>query len=207
LSDVRISKSRGFYARSSNIDVAWLDGLVGQTIEEARAEIEGIDTIVSTRVEVLFEMHYKLQTHEIMVPAALPGHGEITLTEAAVESTLATFHDIHEKLFSFKKPEQEVELLGLQVDIRGIKAKRREALSTQARPTGGAAAPSGSRPVYFEELGRFEEETALYEGRLVGVGHVVEGPAVVEEPHTTIVVHPGMSLHALDESLYALRVR
>jgi N-methylhydantoinase A len=207
LSDMRISKSRGFYARSSNIDAEALDGLLRQTIEEARAEIEGIDSIVSTRVEVLFEMHYKLQTHEIMVPVALPAHGALTLTEAAVEATIARFHDLHEKLFTFKKPEQEVELLGLQVDIWGMKAKHDGAPSAEARPASAAPLRSGSRPVYFEELGRFEEETALYEGRAVGVGQVVDGPAVVEEPHTTIVVHPGMSLHASSGTLYELRVR
>jgi N-methylhydantoinase A len=212
LSDMRISKSRGFYARSSNLDTSELDALLRQTIEEARAEIDGIDSIASTRVEALFEMHYKLQTHEIMVPAALPANGEITLTEAALEETLARFHDIHEKLFTFKKPEQEVELLGLQVDIFGVKAKRHEAkrheaASTKTRTASAAAVPSGSRRVYFDELGGFEERTALYEGRAVEVGNAIAGPAVVEEPHTTIVVHPGMSLHALDESLYELRLR
>src|SRR5262249_25433590 len=154
------------------------DGLLQQTIDEARAEIERIDAIVSTRVEVLFEMHYKLQTHEIMVPAALPARGEITLSEAAVESTLAAFPALHEHLFSFKKPEQEVALLGPQVEIWGMKTKHPEASSRKARPTSAVAVPSGSRPVYFEELGGYEEETALYEGRLVGVGHVIDGPAV-----------------------------
>jgi N-methylhydantoinase A len=208
LSDVRISKSRGFYARSSSIDARSLDGLLRQTIREAEVEIEGIGSIVSTRVEVLFEMHYKLQTHEIMVPAALPAEGEIALSGAALEATLARFHDIHEELFSFKKPEQEVEMLGLQVDVWGVRAKVPEARSARTpAPSTAAPVPSGHRRVYFEELGRFEEETALYEGAGIGVGQAVEGPAVVEEPHTTIVVHPGMSLRALDPSLYELRVR
>ncbi|MEA2499823.1 MAG: N-methylhydantoinase [Actinomycetota bacterium] len=206
LSDVRISKSRGLYARSSNLDVEWLAGLLPQTLDEARAEIEGIDSIVSTRTDVLFEMHYKLQTHEIMVPAALPQSGDMTLTAEAVDATFARFHEIHEQLFSFKKPEQEVELLGLQVDLWGLRDKPRAApaasLANGARPT-----PTGYRRVYFDELGGFEDETPVFQGVAIGVDQVVEGPAIVEEPHTTIVVHPQMSLRAIDHSVYELKVR
>jgi N-methylhydantoinase A len=207
LSDIRISKSRGLYARSQSMDVEWLAGLLPQTLDEARAEIEGIDSVVSTRAEVLFEMHYKLQTHEIMVPAALPDTGDMTLTEEAVDATLARFHDIHEKLFSFKKPEHEIELLGLQVDLWGIRAKPRGAQLKSSGGAGGTPIPTGHRKVHFEELGGFEDETPVFDGIDIGVDQIIEGPAIVEEPHTTIVVHPGMSLRALDDSVYELKVR
>ncbi len=206
LSDVRISKSRGLYARSSNLDVQRLARLLPQTLDEAKAEIEGIASIVSTRADVLFEMHYKLQTHEIMVPAALPPDGDMTLTAEAVDATLARFHEIHEQLFSFKKPEQEVELLGLQVDLWGLRAKTRGGDPGSSRRNGARPGPTGHRRVHFEELGGFEDDTPVFEGIAIGVGQVVEGPAIVEEPHTSIVVHPGMTLRAIDHSVYELRV-
>jgi N-methylhydantoinase A len=207
LSDLRISKSRGLYARSSSLDVRQLDRLLQSTIDEARAELAGIDSIVSTRTEVHFEMHYKLQTHEIMVPAVLPDEGDIGLSVEALEATLARFHEIHESLFSFKKPDQDVEILGLQVDLWGIRSTHQRA---PGEPSGGrrskGSTPTGHRRAYFHDLERFEERTPLYDGTSIGVDEVIEGPAIVEEPHTTIVVHPGMWIRTLDPSVYELRV-
>jgi N-methylhydantoinase A len=204
LSDVRVSKSRGFYARSSSIDVKLINELLRSTIHEAEKEIEGISSIESIRTEVMFEMHYKLQTHEIMVRADLPDRGEIVLTKAAIDATVARFHEIHEKLFSFKKPGQEVELLGFQVDLWGLRSKLSQARAANTQAELVPAVAIGHRQVYFDESGKFEEETPVFEGLRISVNQVIDGPAVVEEPHTTIVVHPGMSLRALDASLYEL---
>lgn len=206
LSDVRVSKSRGFYARSSNVDVESLAKLLRHTVHDARAEVEGIRSIVSTRIEVMFEMHYKLQTHELMVPVAFPNGNEPQLSRSVIDATVARFHEIHEDLFSFKKTEQEVELLGLQVDLWGLRNRLQESQDAQLQSLPSKPTPTGKRPVYFEALGRFEDETPLFDGTQIATGHVVHGPAVVEEPHTTIVVHPGMLLSASEPSLYELRL-
>ena len=34
-------------------------------------------------------------------------------------------------------------------------------------------------------------DTPVYDGDLVGAGHTIEGPAIVEEKFTTIVLYPG----------------
>jgi N-methylhydantoinase A len=44
------------------------------------------------------------------------------------------------------------------------------------------------RPAFFD--GRFVE-TPVFDGEGIGHGHRVEGPAIVEERFTTIVVYPG----------------
>ncbi|MPZ68484.1 MAG: hydantoinase/oxoprolinase family protein [Actinobacteria bacterium] len=199
LSDVRISKARGFYARSSRVDVAELNRLLEATVADAMAEIEGI-SVEGTRIDVSFEMHYKLQTHEIMVPAdAEGGH----MTEAGFAATLDRFHDIHERLYTFKKPGQEVELLGIQVDLWGLRT--RPSISTGA--TSSNEDPYvGTRAVYFEELGGFKDDTPVVAGLRLEVGAGIHGPAIVEEPHTTIVVAPSMSLSVTDELVYTLAV-
>ena len=43
------------------------------------------------------------------------------------------------------------------------------------------------RPAFFD--GRFVD-TPVYDGESVGHGHRIEGPAIVEERFTTIVVYP-----------------
>jgi N-methylhydantoinase A len=51
-----------------------------------------------------------------------------------------------------------------------------------------SAALRSRRPAYFD--GRFED-TPVYDGDRLGCGHRIEGPAIVEEKFTTIVIHPG----------------
>jgi N-methylhydantoinase A len=50
------------------------------------------------------------------------------------------------------------------------------------------AALRSRRPAFFG--GRFVE-TPVYDGDEIGHGHRIEGPAIVEERFTTIVVYPG----------------
>jgi N-methylhydantoinase A/acetophenone carboxylase len=53
------------------------------------------------------------------------------------------------------------------------------------------AAITGSRRAYWPETGGWAE-TSLYDAGSLQPGNVLEGPAVVEAPLTTIVVPPGM---------------
>ena len=50
-------------------------------------------------------------------------------------------------------------------------------------------ARAGTRPVYWSELGDFEE-TPVYWGERLAAGNVLPGPAIIQVPDTTIVVHP-----------------
>jgi N-methylhydantoinase A len=66
--------------------------------------------------------------------------------------------------------------------------------STEA-PTAAldAAARIEQRPVYWPGV-RTRLDTAVWDGRRLRSGNVVEGPALVELPHTTVAVGPAQSL-------------
>ncbi|PYN92031.1 MAG: 5-oxoprolinase, partial [Candidatus Rokuibacteriota bacterium] len=51
------------------------------------------------------------------------------------------------------------------------------------------AAHAAARPVYWAELGDFDDTPVFWGERLVA-GNVVVGPAIIQVPDTTIVVHP-----------------
>ena len=65
---------------------------------------------------------------------------------------------------------------------------------------------SGRRPVYFEEEGGFVE-TPVYDGGLIQPGQLVSGPAVIEEPDTTIVVYPGQEAMSDHYRTYVIEIR
>ena len=58
-----------------------------------------------------------------------------------------------------------------------------------AEAIAGVPEPDGRRPAYFGGGARLD--TPIYLGRNLRPGAVIEGPAIVEEPTTTIVVDPG----------------
>ena len=51
--------------------------------------------------------------------------------------------------------------------------------------------PASLRPCYFAETGR--APTPIFRGATLQPGARIEGPAIIEEPTTTIVVYPGLS--------------
>src|SRR5207247_9690456 len=55
-----------------------------------------------------------------------------------------------------------------------------------------AESRAGTRRVYWAELGDFEP-TAVFWGERLEAGNRIAGPAIVQVPDTTIVVHPGQA--------------
>ena len=214
-SDLRVSKARGMYARSSNLgpaEIAAIDAMLRETLGEAKRDLDNVPSVTSTRVDVSFEMHYKVQTHEIMIPASFEfENGEVMISKDSMGETLARFHDLHMNLFTFNKPETEVEILGMQVDYWGLREKPElhvshiSQLPATAAP-GDGTNPTGHRAVYFEEYDGFHPDTPVFDGGSLPIGAEVEGPAIVEEPNTTVVVYPGMRLSLIRDSSYELTV-
>jgi N-methylhydantoinase A len=53
-----------------------------------------------------------------------------------------------------------------------------------------ASARTGTRAVWWSELKRLAD-TPVYDGHLLRPGHGMDGPAIIETPDTTVVIHPG----------------
>ena len=203
LSDVRISKSVGFYTRSHALDLPGLNETVAAAAAAALAELSEVSGVTSIRTDVTFEMHYKLQTHDLLVQAALGSDGLLSVETAA--ETFQRFHDLHERLYTFQKPEHEIEILGVQVDALGVRAK---AGLADARPASGVDRPlpdGERRPVYFSDAGTFVE-TPVFDGRALPTGAELAGPAIVEEANTSVVVDPGATLHLRSDLVYEILV-
>src|SRR5690606_38908680 len=123
-------------------------------------ETKTIDALRETNIVIQFEMHYKGHTHEILVEAVSERNG--TITEEDMQRTLYRFHDIHEQMYTIKKPEEEIEILGVQVDIWGIRGKPSlQKLAVQDPDSIDILV--GHRGVYFEDYKDFVN-TPVYDG-------------------------------------------
>jgi N-methylhydantoinase A len=209
LSDLRISRVRSFYARGSEVDLNALNEQFRRMQEEAvglfgsqQAQLR--DTIVRFSLE----MRYIGQTHEVTVPVvSRESQGDQLdgqLNEKDLELTVQGFHNLHEQLYTFNKPEDEVEILNIHLDLIGVRSK--PTLQTSARSSQNPqAAYRGKRNVYSAPDQDYME-TDIYDGDRLVPGNCVQGPAVIEESRTSIVLFSGQRA-TLDEHLtYVIEV-
>ncbi len=211
LSDILVTKTRGLYARGSTLDADALAKLVTAAMEDGLAEVDPIESVTDVSIEGYLEVHYLSQTHEILVPLSLTeldsSDGRVrrvTVDAAGVAETIERFHQIHERLYTFSKPGEEVEIVGLRVDVRGQRPTP-ELGSREEQERDADAAVVGRRPVYMEEAGDFVD-TPVYSGDLMRPGFAFAGPAVIQERDTTVVANVGDRVRILPDLSYEITV-
>jgi len=96
----------------------------------------------------------------------------------------AVFEARHRQLYGYATGES-VECVNLRVTARAVE----ETLPLPAPPVGAAAVSTGSHRAYFQETGAVD--MPRYDRTSLPPGHVVAGPAMVEDEWSTTVVYPG----------------
>ena len=149
--------------------------------EAARAFAEdGIATAPTFRR--MGRLRYQNQEHTIEVE--IPANLDIPALEAA-------FHAAYQKEYTYRL-NAPVEVVGLHL----IAVTEVSKLTPKPRPLGPAdasAALKGHRLVDYAEEGI--HLAAIYDGTRLQPGMAFTGPAIVEDPGTTAVIHPGNLAH------------
>jgi N-methylhydantoinase A len=96
----------------------------------------------------------------------------------------AAFEARHRQLYGYATGEN-VECVNLRVTARAAE----ETLPLPAPPVGASALSTGSHRAYFKETGAVD--MPRYDRTSLPPGHVVAGPAMVEDEWSTTVVYPG----------------
>ena len=108
--------------------------------------------------------------------------------DADVDALVDAFHRMHDRVFAITDPGQVVECL----NWRGRLVANVNAPTLEPSRAGDVARvePDRLRPAYF---GQGLIETPIYLGSQLAPDVVVDGPAIIEEPTSTLVVNPGAS--------------
>lgn len=185
ISDFKISKVKGYIARSTQVDLDVLNRIFDELEREPEATLASAQGVSEVLVQRAIDMRYVGQTHEVTVPIRSRTK---RVSELNLKKTLQDFHELHAQLYSFKRPDQPVEILSVRSDIVGTRdtIKYRSTAFGSESP---AAALKGTRQAHFDGLGFVE--IPVYDGPKVQPGNLIAGPAIVEEPATTIVIYPG----------------
>lgn len=189
IADIRHDEVATVNLMLDGLDTGALTRRMVETGEAARTVVAGASLSV-TRIDIAYEldMHYLGQTHTVAVPLAVTlQDGRVDLTEADVR---AAFEAAYSRAFSRLLPGIPVKIVNLRTAAIG----RRPAFDLAALAPSGAttleSARTGTRPVWF--AGGWHE-TAIHARLDLPVGARIAGPAILEQPDSTIVVDPGLA--------------
>ena len=111
-----------------------------------------------------------------------------TVEQGSLEAMIQSFHMEHHRLFGFSL-EQPVEVVTLRVTARGqMESARMSQISRE--PSTPAEAFLRQRQVYFEDTAGFVA-CDIYDRALMSPGSILDGPAILENIDSTVVIDPG----------------
>jgi len=133
-------------------------------------------------LERFVEMKFRLQIHLVEIP--VPGG---RLSAKAVRGLEPTFIEKYERLHGRGSA---FTAAGIEIEVVRVVARGRiRRPSVPLHPRRRQQACVGYRQAHWREKGGYKR-TAIYDGTRLGAGTVVEGPAIVQMPETTIIVRP-----------------
>jgi len=171
--------NRTVFMRLSAFDPAGVTALFAEMEREATAFVRSCDADATILADHKVYMRYKGQGWEIPVPLT---RAEATQPDAA--SFKASFERVYEALFGRTIEDLEIEIAVWSVNATTPKA---EVDAAPAAPDGPEIAATGSRDLFDAVSGRVEQAKVCERGGFVPGGHI-DGPALITEDETTIVV-------------------
>ncbi|MBW1722990.1 MAG: hydantoinase/oxoprolinase family protein [Deltaproteobacteria bacterium] len=157
-------------ARTTDLEQAF-SGLERRGVEDLLNEGVLKERLV---LERYLDMRYEGQSYEILVP--FDGGDPVDL-----------FHSLHEKTYGYKNTNRPVEFVNIRLRARGIPEKPRFERSEPKVKKPPAGALLGVRKVVFDHKAL---ETNVYDREKLLSGNLIEGPAMVVEYSSTIVIPP-----------------
>ena len=174
-----------------------INQLYHNMVAEALAEFEALgvskqDLLVNKFVDVRYQGQY----HEVEMSLNAEN-----ITSRDIEQLAEEFHRKHEELYTFSMPWVPIELRNLRL-IAKVGVQKIEVKKIAAGTEDSSEALKRKRACFFN--GSYVE-TPVYDSSRLKAGNVIPGPAVVEEPATTLVVPGGFHCSIDEYGNYILR--
>lgn len=198
ISDVKYNFMAPFPKRVDGGEVAADLSDTFEQVEErgiAALESDGFDR---DRIDInrSLDMRYIGQVHECTVDI-----GDMEINEANLEKIREAFHQRHKELYTYSEPNSPVEAVNIESTIYGrIDKPSRPSLP---KSNGAEQAIKSHRDLILSNEAE-PINAPVYDGNKLGAGDRVEGPAVIEEDTTTILVAEGWTTELHESGVYVL---
>ncbi len=183
VADSLVDLVRAYVTPLAQVDLARLQRLMAHVTGEAQKELEPTG-LGATTTEHFVQMCYPGQNFDMSV-ATSPDVAEDDLIGLAER-----FHAQHERDRGFCFRNQPPLIRGVRLVARASTPKP-ERFATLGAVTNASDARIGSRDAYF---GVEFVTTPVFDGPVLAAGIEINGPALVQEPFTVVVVPPGARL-------------
>lgn len=199
VADYVVDVLRSYVIPISQVEVERLRGLMSEVADEVAKELapaglpEG-----ATHTELYVQMAYGGQNADMSVPCP----EGLSLDETGLLDLTQRFHDLHESDRGFAFRNQQPQVRGVRLIARGETTKPGH-LAELGTVTDAASARASTRPVYW---GTDFVDTPVYDGRVLGAGATIDGPALIEEAFTVVAVAPGWRCELDDHGAYELKL-
>jgi len=188
VTDVRMEGSATVIARADETELSLISNEF-EHLQTAGREAHRVATSASGDpiFERAIEMRYWGQSFELSIPAPESS----VIDDAWMNELTESFHEAHETAYGFRANDEPVELVNLRLTTIG-KIARPEMHKLEITGSDASVASKGKRAVYFSgntgQKGIIE--TIVYDRAKLPAGAVFSGPAIIEEPDCTTVIHP-----------------
>src|SRR3954468_14436786 len=195
LADIRATRQQAVEETFGDAVLASIATVAGRLGEDARSEVIGQGvTPAAVTVHARAHIRYAGTDMALVVPAysVTPGEPRSSGSQppAASAMTLAkmksAFEAAHKSRFGFIDESKEMVVEAVSVEAIGGGAKFTEPVL----PTTGRSLLPPTRRTQFYSRGQWHQATVYIRAQL-SPGQAVDGPAIVIEPHQTIVVEDG----------------
>jgi 5-oxoprolinase (ATP-hydrolysing) len=184
LADIRATRQQAIEEPFGEPALAAMAEIGGRLGAAARAEVVG-QGVPATDVTVHVRAHVRYSGTDtaLVVPATTLGADAPAPSLAAMQSA---FEAAHQARFGFVDPSKTLVVEAVSVEAIGGGAKFDEPARTPTRDP----LPAPARRTRFYS-GRARHDAAVFTRDQLKPGHAVAGPAILIEPHQTIVVEDG----------------
>lgn len=160
-----------------------LGDLIRRTRERALADY-AVENVPADKVVVTTFARARYQNQEFAVEVRLPGDEP---TAEMMAKFVADFHEAYRREYTYTL-DAGVEIIGIH-QIASSEVGKLEIIKLQSSGAAIESAIKGKRPVDYATEG--VHEATIYDGEKLEPGMTFSGPAIIEDPGTTVVVHPG----------------
>ncbi len=178
------------YRYNMPVDPSILNNRIKE-LEEVLYEIMGREGIARERVQFRrsFYMRYRRQLNELEIHVPVKDYNEQDILDI-MDGFEKRYEDVYGAGSAYRQA--GIEVISISIDAIGVSAKPK--LKTYpVEEENSSAALKSHREVFFP--GKFHKfmDTRIYDYDKLNPGNLVEGPAIVETPITTIVIPPEKS--------------
>ena len=138
------------------------------------------------RLELAIDARYVGQNFELVVPIAA-GDGAGAMPLPTPRSLREWFLEAHESAYGYANPHDPIEIVNIRLTARGRLVEEPAPLAPG--DCGPLPEPFEHRPVRFALEGAVD--CPIYDRESLRAGHVLDGPAIVEQLDSTVPVFPG----------------